>query len=140
MHTVHTYIMYTYKHSRPMHFPWWVQLSGMASLRLSARFPVTLLALSIVFSRPFFLTRPGLGAPLRSYLEGALYKFMWLIDLLNNKNNNNEIIIIPNAMQDVYNVAEFKYAYVVHLQFSFCQLSLLTNIDAVSKCKLIGLL
>ena len=53
----------------------WVLLFGIASPLTCVLFRETSLALFINYLRLSFLTGPGSGAPLSSYLEGALYKF-----------------------------------------------------------------
>src|SRR6218665_3637781 len=60
----------TTKHNRAFSVP----LSGMAALS-SMPWDVICRARFIVCLRPSFLPSPGLGLLLRSYLEGALYKF-----------------------------------------------------------------
>src|SRR5688572_490094 len=57
-----------------------VLLSGIASPQTFVLSRETSLILSIDYLRSSSLTGPGSGAPLSSYLEGALYKFHRYID------------------------------------------------------------
>src|SRR5688572_4401324 len=59
----------------------WVPLFGIASPLTCVLFCRICLVLFVNYSRLSSLVGPGLGAPLNSYLEGALYKcHRWRID------------------------------------------------------------